>query len=170
MPSLNLFFGNKQMGGLFRVRPFLLSVTNDRRRFVVLREGALLRSGMENQKQYESSDDNTDDDEDHSRASKARSLLRRQDGRIHSQLDADYVWTVVFAWSRCMAAGVSSKWVSRAKCPVSRKVADGLWAITRIGFCSGGMKNRSLLPHILKLAAELFATPSFAQTRRMGSD
>ena len=64
-------------GGLFRVRPFLLAMTKDRRRVAVLREAAVLRSGMENQKKYESRNDNANDNEDHGWPGKARSLVRR---------------------------------------------------------------------------------------------
>jgi hypothetical protein len=76
------------MGGLFSSPPILLSVTKGQRRLVALNAAALC-SGMENQEHHERCDDNSNDDEDHGRAGEARSLLRRQDGRIHGPLDAD---------------------------------------------------------------------------------
>ena len=88
VPSLKNIMGIAN-GRTLSSPPVSLLVTNDRRRFVVLREAELFRSGMEHHKQYETSNDNADDDQDHGRAGEARSLLGRLNRRLHPGLDAD---------------------------------------------------------------------------------
>lgn len=81
------------MGGLFSSPPVFVVRGERPSQVSRLARSCALRSGMKNQEQYERGDDNSNDDEDHGWAGEARSLLRRQDGRIHGRLDADQAWT-----------------------------------------------------------------------------